>query len=163
MVIFDYFLDISRHKRKNWYTYSLSDSNNEPDHIGIVDFTQSVKEKLDRQQLLATKIEVNAIIFNGIMYLSIELIKKNNVKVQSNYFALFLDQNYLFSAKQKPSNIFIEAITHSMGYNKHKSIDLKGKNLMSLLRLLRLRIQGALSVEDIINKKTYQDAQPMIR
>ncbi|XP_047356824.1 uncharacterized protein LOC124951863 [Vespa velutina] len=156
-------IDISRHKRKHWYTYSVSDSNNEPLHIGTGDFKQSVKEKLDRQKLLSTKIEVDAIVFNGIMYLSIKYIKRNNVKVPANYFALFLDQKYLFSAKKNPPNIFIDAITHSMGYNKHKSIDLRGKDLMSLMRLLRLRIQGALSAADIINKTTYQNAQPMIR
>ncbi|KAF7395120.1 hypothetical protein HZH66_008294 [Vespula vulgaris] len=113
-------IDISRHKRKHWYTYSVSGSNNEPLHIGTADFKQSVKEKLDKKRLRSTKVEVDAIVFN-------------------------------------------DAITECMGYNKHKSIDLKGKDLMSLIRLLRLRMQGALSAADIINTTTYRDAQPIIR
>ncbi|XP_043672256.1 uncharacterized protein LOC122631083 [Vespula pensylvanica] len=156
-------IDISRHKRKQWFTYSVSGSNNEPLHIGTADFKQSVKEKLNKKGLRSTKVEVDAIVFNGILYLSIKYIKKDNVKVPTNYFALFLDQKYLFSAKKDSSKQFLDAITHCMGYNKHKSIDLKGKDLMSLIRLLRLRMQGALSAADIINTTTYRDAQPIIR
>nr|XP_050854342.1 uncharacterized protein LOC127065671 [Vespula vulgaris] len=156
-------IDISRHKRKHWYTYSVSGSNNEPLHIGTADFKQSVKEKLDKKRLRSTKVEVDAIVFNGILYLSIKYVKTDNVKVPANYFALFLDQKYLFSAKKDSSKPFLDAITECMGYNKHKSIDLKGKDLMSLIRLLRLRMQGALSAADIINTTTYRDAQPIIR
>ncbi|KAF7397914.1 hypothetical protein HZH68_009136 [Vespula germanica] len=156
-------IDISRHKRKHWYTYSVSGSNNEPLHIGTADFKQSVKEKLDKRRLRSTKVEVDAIVFNGILYLSIKYVKKDNGKIPANYFALFLDQKYLFSAKKDSPKLFLDAITNCMGYNKYKSIDLKGKDLMSLIRLLRLRMQGALNAADIINATTYRDAQPIIR
>ncbi|KAL2712962.1 uncharacterized protein V1478_017553 [Vespula squamosa] len=156
-------IDISRHKRKHWFTYSVSGPNDEPLHIGTADFKRSVKEKLDRKKLSSAKIEIDAIVFKGIMYLSIKNVKKNSLRVPANYFAIFLDQKYLFSSKKNAPQMFFDAITHTMGYNKHKSIDLKGKDLMSLIRLLRLRMQGALSASDIINRRTYHDAQPIVR
>ncbi|XP_015187417.1 PREDICTED: uncharacterized protein LOC107072181 isoform X3 [Polistes dominula] len=58
---------------------------------------------------------------------------------------------------------FVDAITQSMGYNKNKSLDLNGRNLMSLMRLLRIRKQGAVSLLDIMNKPMYKNAKPIIR
>ncbi|XP_015187410.1 PREDICTED: uncharacterized protein LOC107072181 isoform X2 [Polistes dominula] len=156
-------IDVSRHKRKFWYTYSISGSINEPPHIGTIDFKQTVKEKISRLKFTTKKLEVDAVVLNGIMYLSIKYVMQNNFKTPANYFAIFLGKKYIFSAQKKVLQGFVDAITQSMGYNKNKSLDLNGRNLMSLMRLLRIRKQGAVSLLDIMNKPMYKNAKPIIR
>lgn len=156
-------IEVSRHKRKCWYTYSISGSNNEPSHIGTIDFKQTIKEKLNRLKFTTKKIEVDAVVFNGIMYLSIKCVMQDNLKTPANYFAIFLDTKYIFSAQKQTLKVFVDTITQSMGYNKNKSINLKGKDLMSLMRLLRIRKQGAVNLPDILNIPMYKNAKPIIR
>ncbi|KAI4487575.1 hypothetical protein M0804_005724 [Polistes exclamans] len=156
-------IEISRHKRRCWYTYGISGSNNEPPHIGTIDFKQTVKEKLNRLKFTNKNIEVDAVVFNGIMYLSIKLVMRDSLKTPANYFAIFLDKKYIFAAQKKTLQVLVDAITQSMGYNKNKSIDLNGKDLMSLMKLLRVRKQGAVSLSDIMNIPMYKNAKPIIR
>ncbi|KAI4497406.1 hypothetical protein M0802_007417 [Mischocyttarus mexicanus] len=156
-------IEITRHKRKCWYTYRISEVNNEPPHIGTIDFKETVKRKLQKLESTMKKINIDAIVFNGVMYLSIKFEVKNNVKTPANYYAIFLDKKYIFSAQKRALQVFLDAITQSMGFNKNKSLDLSGKDLISLMRLIRIRKQGAVSVLDIMNVPTYKTAKPIIR
>ncbi|KAK2586012.1 hypothetical protein KPH14_010580 [Odynerus spinipes] len=155
-------IDISRHKRKVWYTHSVSGSNHTSRHLGALEIKQELKEQLAK--LGAKKLEVDAVIFDGVMYICVKYTQSSRAKVSPNYFAFFLGQKYLFSSKKVPPQNCLRVIPNIMGYSKSKSLDLKGKDLMSLIRLLRVKEQGVLNSADIINgSKKYRDAEPIIK
>lgn len=154
-------IDTCKHKRKVWYAYSISGSTHGCNHFGPTEFTQKLKKNL--KALNKNKIEVDTIIFNGVMYISIKYVPSNNLNTASNYFALCLGQKYIFSTKKTASQIFIDAITNIMQYTRPKSLDLKGKDLMSLIHLLRTKTQGVLNPANIVNDVIYRDAEPIIK
>lgn len=153
--------DISRHQHRVWYSYNISGCSDKPFRFGTEEFKEKIKQKLTT--LSRKKIEVATLMFNGIMYINIKYIQLDNMKTIPNYFALLLGQEYIFSTKKNAPKIFVDVITHNMGYSKNKIYDLSGKDLMSLINLLRRKIQGVLDPVNIKTSPTYRDAEPIIK
>ena len=96
-----------------------------------------IKENLHENHINAN---VNAVKYKSVMFVSIkEKPRKQNMRMTPTYFCLLKTDKFFFCSNRVVIKFHISAINNVLNYRKSKLIKLTGKDLPSLIRLLRNR------------------------
>lgn len=158
------FSDISRHdKRKIWYGYELTGLNRVSRYLEKREIQETIKVEFRSSGL---NMDVKSVMYNNVTFICIKEEKKKKKQIQRampTFFALFLGHKYFFCSRKNVPLDYIKVMAVSLGYSNSKRIKLMGKDLRSLIKLLWIKQQGALSAEDISEPPAYQSSDPIIR
>ncbi|KOC59189.1 hypothetical protein WH47_11265, partial [Habropoda laboriosa] len=151
-------IDVSWHsKRKIWCAYTLIGFNKSANYITNRELRNEIQNYLDS---LDIKVNVKLNTHNGITYISVTKEKYGIKKRETFFFALFMDQKYLFCPKNNVSSNILSGIVRSLGYKDFKRFKLEGKDLESLSKLCWQKKEGAINLENINQTFVYKDAAP---
>jgi len=119
-----------------------------------------------RKECYSNRINVNVktIMHDDITFVYIkERQKKKRIqRVMPIFFALFLGHKHFFCSKKNVPLDFVKAITVVLGHIDSKRIKLMGRDLRSLIRLLWIKQQGVLCVENITRSPVYKPSEPIV-
>jgi len=101
----------------------------------------------------------NEIIF---VYIKEKQKKKRIQRTIPIFFALFLGRKHFFCSRKNAPLDFVKAIAVVLGYIDSKRIKLTGRDLKSLIRLLWIKQQGVLCIENITQSPVYKSSEPIV-
>lgn len=153
-------MDISRHHmKKTWYSFEMLNLKEKVNFMTKSEIETEIMELFRERNINA---QVHTAIYDGFMFVAIRE-KPNQKKLNrfnTIFFALILGHDHFFCSKKTLTNPFIKVISNTMGYNECKRIQLFGKNIKSLLKLMWQKRQGAINT--VTNNVPYQDHKPLI-
>ncbi|XP_014472259.1 PREDICTED: uncharacterized protein LOC106743185 [Dinoponera quadriceps] len=156
--------DISKHsKRRIWYSYELTNLDKEVNYIGKREFEKSLTDEFYNNGI---EVNVKILKYNDITFVCIKEKKKKRRQatlVTPFFFALFTGHKYFFCSKKKISSDFIIAIANTLGYKKSKRIKLAGRDVRSLMRMLRMKQQGVLHAANLNILSMHEASDPIIK
>lgn len=155
--------DISRHsKRKVWYCYELTSPNKPVNYVGKRKLQEDIIKELSLNTIQAN---VKVVTYNDVtfVYIKEKKKKKQAISVTPFYFALFLGHEYIFCSKKNISSDFMKIVTDTLGYKKIKKIKLIGRDIRSLMRMLRIKQQGILHAADLDQSLVYEASEPRVK
>lgn len=160
--MYDFFLDVSRHSnRRIWYGYELKGEGRALNYFERRQMEDSIKEAFETSGL---NIDVKAVLYDDIIFVNIkEKSKKKARRTMPIFFALIVEYKYFFCSRKTVSSEFIKLMTTALGYNSSKRINLMGRDLRSLIRLLWNKRQGTLHTENIRQPLVYEPSDPVVR
>ncbi|XP_051171374.1 uncharacterized protein LOC127288134 [Leptopilina boulardi] len=156
-------IDISRHHmKKTWYTFEMLKIKEKINFMTKSEVTTRIMEFFSEQNVSA---EVYTANYDGFIFVAIKEKPKSKqrktVRLIPICFALILGQDHFFCSKKTVTNPYIRVISNSMGYGEYKRVQLFGRNLRSLFKLLWQKRQGAINTETM-EDVPYQDHKPLI-
>ncbi|CAK9807472.1 hypothetical protein ANTQUA_LOCUS5213 [Anthophora quadrimaculata] len=151
-------IDTSWHsKRKVWCGYSLIGSNKSTNYFISRKVQSQIQNYFNCSNMKVT-VKVNT--HNGITYACVIDDSRGIKKRRSYFFALFMDQKYIFCPKGNFLSAVLNGIVKSLGYKNCKRFKLMGRDLESLNRLCWQKKEGAISSENINQTLMYKDVSP---
>ncbi|XP_046734534.1 uncharacterized protein LOC124404451 [Diprion similis] len=113
------------------------------------------------------KMEVQITSHNGITFLTLRSSNQSTTrrvkKGETLYFALCKGEKYFFSGKKNLGKDYLMAMAQGLGYTNTKPSKLSGRELKSLIKLLRAKQQGAINNEHVSGPPVYPGLQPVVR
>lgn len=106
--------------------------------LKIQDLEEKIKRVFSSKHL---EYDATVIRYNGLIFLSIKERpkKKQRRTMMPVFFCLVPKEKFFFTSKKVLANHITLAVVEAMGYNNFKNIKLDGRNIPSLIRLLRAR------------------------
>lgn len=148
--------------KKTWYTFEMLKIKEKINFMTKSEVTTRIMEFFSEQNVSA---EVYTANYDGFIFVAIKEKPKSKqrktVRLIPICFALILGQNHFFCSKKTVTNPYIRVISNSMGYGEYKRVQLFGRNLRSLFKLLWQKRQGAINTETM-EDVPYQDHKPLI-
>ncbi|XP_067216527.1 uncharacterized protein [Linepithema humile] len=159
-------IDISRHSnRRIWYAYELTESNRAENYLKKRDMEDNIKNEFHSNGLT---VDVKTTKHEDITFINIKenkkIAKRKIVRLDtSTFFAFFSGHKYIFCSKKNISFDIMKMIATCIGYDNNKRINLMGKDLKSLIRLLRIKQQGVSHAENINQASAYKPSSPIVK
>ncbi|XP_011882394.1 PREDICTED: uncharacterized protein LOC105570063 [Vollenhovia emeryi] len=156
-------IDVSRHdKRKIWYGYELTSSSDAPRYVEQREVQSRIEEEFHTSGL---QVMVKTATHDNVTFIYVKETRKKRAPRQRTtptFFALFLGHKYFFCSKKNVLSGYVKAIAASLGCDNGKKIKLSGKDLRSLIKLLWIRQQNVLHIENISQPPVYQPSSPVV-
>ncbi|XP_012283491.1 uncharacterized protein LOC105701371 isoform X2 [Orussus abietinus] len=154
-------IDVSRHyKKKTWYTYKLKDPVNAQNFPTNCEFRDTIMQRFYTSQM---DMDVQVVAHGGVIYISIKekTRSKQARRILPTFFALFRGQQYFFCSRKRITKAYVMVLTDSIGYKSSKRINLMGRDLKSLIKILRAKKQGITDGECTLQPPTFSKTGPI--
>lgn len=154
-----FFIDISKHHvKKVWYTYEMKGLREKINHMTKREVETNIKELFLESNVNA---EVHTASNDNIIFVRIreKQKQKNSIRHILILFALILGQDYFFCSRKNVTSVYTNVISNTMGYNESKNVQLFGRSLPSLIKLMWQRRQDAINT---VTNVPYEDSKPLI-
>lgn len=155
-----YVTDISRHsKKKIWYGYELRNNENNKLLIPNIDM-----EKRIAQSLLINSLKTSVKIINneGITFISLQQ-KDKTKQLLPIFVALYLHQGYFFISKKNIAKDILNGIVAGLGYKSHKYLNLSGRNLNSLIKIIQMKKNGCVRYQNLYDTPIIKNSHPIYK
>lgn len=144
-------LDVALHKSRTWMPFSLL---NPLSQVRIQDEKQMEKLVLQAIRIEKMNGDIYAKSIDGFIYVMIIFKKLRRNKgialTQPLYFAVSTENPYFFMIKNQFSDAIVPVIVKALAYEKfHKHSQLSGKNIQSLIQMLKMKANRTEEPEEI--------------
>ncbi|XP_043270509.1 uncharacterized protein [Venturia canescens] len=143
-------INISRHhSKKTWYTFKMLTQKSE--RQGVLtksEIKTKIVQQFEKHQL---KVDVRVIDYESLTFISIidkPKDKRKSHRVLPFFFAMSMELEFLFCSRINPPKDFLQILVESFGYTSFKVVKLVGRDLHSLIQILRMKMQGAVDSEN---------------
>ncbi|XP_046414656.1 uncharacterized protein LOC124176879 isoform X1 [Neodiprion fabricii] len=159
-------IEVSRHSNQRiWTCHELR---GETVTMSGFQSDSEIRDRVAKEFLRSVQnMEVQITSYNGITFLTLRSSQRSTSRrvknVETLYFAFCKGEKYFFSGKKNMGKNYLLAMAQALGYTNTKPSKLSGRDLKSLIKLLRAKQQGAMNSKNISLPPVYPGLQPVVR
>lgn len=132
------------------------------DLLSNLQIKTKIKKQFEENQL---EVDVKVTDYESITYVSIidgARGKSRKRAMPPIFLAITMGQEYLFCSKSNVTKEFVQIVVQSFDYTNAKKVKLVGKDLHSLMQMLRMKMQGTVDSNDNCDTPTLKIAEPIV-
>lgn len=108
------------------------------------------------------KMNIKIVNYQGITFVSMAHESRTK-RLLPVYFALSLRQGYFFCSRKNVTKDHLTSIVEGLGYERCKSINLVGRDVKSLIRMIQMKKNGCTKQDNLNNSPVMKISQPIFK